>query len=692
MNNIEQKNFLCATDFGAQGSDFTTKGYIAEASNVITVDHVGDFRIGDEIIVTGCNIHNPARVLFERRDTSPINPRPWHHGAELLDRVEHRGYNGSDGDWVVYYFDICPEAADTFRWTKDFGRNWNEDVPLTDGWIKLSDGTEVRINDFPERSFGCTAAIVWSARLVADIEKIEGNHIYLSQKANYSNVCTVMHSDTKALQNAINTAITEGHNLFLPNGRYRIHGSLYIQNALSFTLEGESSAGVIIDNSLGNVGVEKPEGSCFIIDEGREVSLKNLSMVGCLGFADRDMAGNLFCRGGDAVWGFYLQKSNATCVHNTERVYIENCHAKRMSAECFYARGDSRKPDYIPEKYCRSLTYMRCTVEDCARNAFNNNDQAELTSLLYCRVKDIGGCAWEGANRFVKIIGCYFNNAGSIGIGNVRRRVEEFEHLGTGQHIITENYFEGGIPYGDAMIVIGSTASQVCISNNTFINFNSNAIKILGECGSQDTPPENVIISSNSIDLTAEGDEEKNRYGIQIGAGFVTVSDNHIYVRGKANSFTTGVIVSDDAVRVNIHDNTISMLGTGIESRKVIGRVGIVVSETVFYREEGRMAIATKPMLLRRRSDRYRGWRIKWLVDGSESEIFDFDPISKTFTLTKPRSMKSRDEFYIYPTRVLPWYIHHNLIDSCDNPLYLDTFSGQRANAGENLVADNEGV
>lgn len=679
--------FLSAASFGASGSEFMTAGQTTKDSNVIVVDNIGDFKVGDEILVIGGNIHNPKRVLFDRRDTSPINPRRWNFCVDLGDSVEHRGYDGTDGAWVVYYFDIYPESKDTFRWTKDFGRTWHENVPLSDGWITLCDGTEVKISDFPERHFGCTAAIVWSSRLIANIEKIEENRLYLSAEANIDANCKIVHSDTAALQRAIDAAISSGKNLLIPNGRYRITSSLYIKDAKSFTLQGESTA-AFIDNSLGNVGIESPEGSCFIIDGGTEVNLKNISMEGSLGFDGRDMAGNLNCRGGDSVWGFYLMKSNATCVHNTERVYIENCHAKRMSAECFYASGDSRKLNYIPEKYCRSLTYMRCTVEDCARNAFNNNDQGELTSLLYCKVKNVGGCAWEGANRFVKIEGCYFNNAGSVALGNVRRRLEDFEHLGTGQHTITNNFFEGGAPYGDAMIIIGSTASQVCISNNTFINFNSNAIYVLGATRAEDSPPENIIIRGNSIDLTAEGAAPKERYGIRITAPFVTASDNHIYVRGECDKSASGIIVSDDATRINIHDNTVCALGVGIASEKVLGCVGEVSSDTVFYRKEYRAASEIKPMLLRRRSHRYRSWILQWLKDGSTSVISDFDPITKSFTISEPRDLKSDDEFYIYPENAVAWNIHHNIIDGCERGMCLDTFSGRRAELSGNLLFD----
>ena len=98
-------------------------------------------------------------------------------------------------------------------------------------------------------------------------------------------------------------------------------------------------------------------------------------------------------------------KCNAMKIRNTRRVYVENCHARKMSAECFYSGGTSRTLHSEPEQYTTSITYIRCSVEDCARNAFNNNDFAENTHIIDCRIRDVGGCAWEGASRFVQMRG-----------------------------------------------------------------------------------------------------------------------------------------------------------------------------------------------------------------------------------------------------------------------------------------------
>lgn len=680
-------SFLNARDFGAAGSQYKTEVQTVAGSNLVTVRDIGDFQVGDEVILSKCNVHFRTKVLFERRDTSPVNRRPWKHNQPLGDRIELEGYDGSQGCWVVYYIDIAPEKPGTFRWSNDFGTIWHEDIPLTEGWIPLEGTIRVKINSFKEREYGCTAAFVCTDRLVTVIEKIEGNQLHLAAPANRTTIGEISHSDTLALQRAIDTAVAEKKNLFLPNGTYKLTGSLHINHATSFTLEGESAGNTVIDNSFGNIGVEQQEGSCFYINEGEEVNIKNLSMFGGSKWTERNQMGLVGALGGSSVWGFYLKKSNATCTHQTKRVYIENCHARNMSAECFYSAGVGREKaaeDNAPDQYSRSIIYMRCSVEDCARNAFNNNDYAEGTSLLYCRARNVSGCAWEGASRFVKVHGCYFCNCGSFGLGNVRRRNEIHDKLPTGQHIITDNYFESGISYGSAMIMIGSMATQVLIQNNSFVNFNSNAIWVMGEGREVDSPPENVIISGNCFDMTAINSESKERYAIKITSNYVTVADNQIYARGAVDEKFTGIIVSDDAYRITIHDNSITGCGHGIRSEKVPGEVGIVQSDTEFYRSHS--DVDHKPMLLRPRSHRYKGWHLVWLADGSESELLDFDPLSLVFTLKEPKKLSTGDAFYLYNPTGLRWMIHHNMLDNCSTPLLLDTYSGKRAMLESNQI------
>ncbi len=683
-----REGFLDARDFGASGSEYKTVAHATAGSKFFILDDIGDFKVGDEVYLSGCNVHFASTQLFERKDMKVRNRRPWHYTQPLLDRVELRGYDGSEGDWVTYFFDIYPESPDTFRWSKNYGRTWHEDVPLKTGeWTPLGNGVEVKINDFKEREWGATAVFVCSSRLHATIENIEGNTVTLSKSANKSCKTLMMHSDSAAIQRAIDAALTEKKNLFLPNGKYRLTNKLSIINAESFTFEGESAANTVIDFSLGGLDIDDFGGSCFYVKGGNEVTLRNLFMLGNLGYKDRDLGANLFCRGGSSVYGFYFHKTNATCVLSTRRMLIENCHARKMSAECFFSAGVSREAADPPGAYTTELTYLRCSVEDSCRNAFNSCDKSENVSMLYCRVKDVGNAAFEGASRFNKIHGCYIKNAGPIALGNARRRVDWLNKLGTGQHVITDNYFEGCTTDGKfPLIKVGSAASQATISNNIFVNFNSSAIAVFGEGLSGDTPPENVIISGNSIDLTAVGEESRERYGIKITSSFATVADNHIFVRGDMDGRVSGIMLSDDVVRLSVHDNTIAGCKAAIVSEKVLGVVGDVVDGVTFYREEKSITQALKPMLLRVASHRYRGWKLLWLSDNTESEILDFDPIELHFTLKEPRKMTPGDKFYIYGPNALPWSIHHNIIENCENAILIDSFVENRAILDGNII------
>jgi len=49
-----------------------------------------------------------------------------------------------------------------------------------------------------------------------------------------------------------------------------------------------------------------------------------------------------------------------------------------------------------------------------------------------CRIVDVGGCAWEGASRFVKFVNNYVRNAGTVAIGNISSREADFEVLPRG--------------------------------------------------------------------------------------------------------------------------------------------------------------------------------------------------------------------------------------------------------------------
>jgi hypothetical protein len=251
--------------------------------------------------------------------------------------------------------------------------------------------------------------------------------------------------------------------------------------------------------------------------------------------------------------------------------------------ECFYSEGGFRtvgKPE--PAQYTKAITYLRCSVVDNARNAFNNNDLAENTSILYCRIVDVGGCAWEGASRFVKFIGNYVRNSGTVAMGNISNREAHLEELGTAQHIIADNVFESSVPYGGCAIRSAYGASQVIIRNNLFINFNSSAVDIWSAGDATHLPSANTIVSGNIFDMTCVTDKPVVRHAVSVSATDTVVSDNQIYVRGTCDPQVTGIKLTEPMLNLNIHDNLIRNCGDGITTSRARSTVSEVVDPRTF--------------------------------------------------------------------------------------------------------------
>lgn len=665
--------WLNARDFGASGSKFQTTASTTADSDRITVAEVGDFKVGQGVMVSRCNIHYNRKDLYGPRDVYAAN-RP------LKDEVEVRGYDGSTGSWVVYLLDIDPARPNVFRWTDDFGRSWHADLPITNAWQRLSGGTEVRFNTFDWKN-GYTVILSARDQLVTSIDKIEGKVLTLRDRASGSvSDAVICHNDTGALQAAIDCALKEKKHVHVPVGNYRLSGPLMVKNASAITIEGASAVETVLDISEG-------EGACFELREGTEVTLRNFSMVGNSGFDRRDQAGNMPTRGGTAVWGFYFKRCNALGISNTSRVLVENCHARKMSAECFYSAGRSRTATSEPKQYTISITYLRCSVEDCARNAFNNNDMAENTSILFCRVRDVGGCTWEGASRFVRFIGNYVRSGGTVAMGNIRSRGAHLEQLGSGQHIIADNVFESACPYGGCMIRAGACATQVIIRNNLFVNFDSSAVHISGDTGPRDLPASNALITGNIFDMTAIGEPSRSRTAVLVTASDVTVSDNQIYVRGVPDPLLTGISLRDDALNIGVHDNLLRNCGIALTATRVGGKVGEALDASTFLRQGG------APPLLQRRSHGYRGWHLVWFKAGKpdgQSVIDHFDPETCRFTLREPRAMKPGDAFEMFPAMGAQWNIHDNTLSGCLRPVVLNAYGSEMSLLKDNLISRGE--
>ncbi len=344
-------------DCGASGSKFETTAATADGSKQITVANVGDFKVGQGVMVSRCNIRYSPTQLWGTGE-------PYRNSKLLQNSVEVRGCDGSGGSWVIYILDIEPSASPAFRWSDDLGRTWHPKVSITHDWQPLSGGVEVRLN---QRDWESGYVIAFGARdqLVSRIEKIEGNVLTLSDAANRTvKDAVVRHNDTLAIQAAVDRALKEKHGVYVPVGHYRLAHSIRVRNAAAIAIEGASAVDTLLDISDG-------EGACFTLTGGTEVTIRNFRMTGFMGFDERDKAGYINTRGSTYIWGFGLKHCNAVTINGTERVLVENCHASRMSGEGFVAGGPSRGTVKRGQSYSQWLTYQRGCVTDSARDAFD---------------------------------------------------------------------------------------------------------------------------------------------------------------------------------------------------------------------------------------------------------------------------------------------------------------------------------
>ena len=114
-------NYINARDFGASGSSFETVGHTVAGSDRIVLDDIGDFEVGQQIKMSDVF---PRCTCFCYFDPPPSRKITRQAGNE----VEFRGWDGSNGDHVVYYLDIDPANTSVCRWSDDQGRSWHNDV------------------------------------------------------------------------------------------------------------------------------------------------------------------------------------------------------------------------------------------------------------------------------------------------------------------------------------------------------------------------------------------------------------------------------------------------------------------------------------------------------------------------------------------------------------------------------------
>jgi hypothetical protein len=666
--------WLNVIECGASGSNYETAAVTAAGSKQITVADAGDFRPGQGVVISKCNPCQKSRCF-----RGACKNVQW--SKELGDRAELRGYDGSQGEWLTIFLDVPSGVSSTFRWSEDFGRTWLPTVPITGDWQPLRDGMEVRFNNYDWEN-GYTVIFSLNGYLKTTIEAIKGNAVTLRDApVRATKDAMLRHRDDDALQAVIELAVREKKNIYFPVGQYQLSRGLFVRDADGMTIEGASGVNTVIDISRG-------EGACLTLERGTEVNIRNLKMVGHSGYDRRDACGNIGLLGASYVWGFCANWCSAVGVYGTERVLLENCHGTRMSHECFYSRGPHRKGMDEPEQYTKELTFLRCSVVDSGRNAFNNNDFAENTSVLYCRIVDVGGCSWEGASRFVRFIGNYVRNAGSVAMGNIRSREAHLEALQSAQHIVADNVFEGRTCYGLCAIRASAGAAQVVIRNNLFVNYNTSAVEILGTGSEEDMPASNVTVTGNIFDMTNIGEESRLRTVIHVAASDMLVSDNQIYVRGGQNPDVTAIRITEPALNLNIHDNLIRHCGEGIVTASSRSHVGLIIDPKTFTPAAATLPLECTVPYERRQSHRYRGWTMLPLHDGHPSAslvIDDFDPETFQFRLREPHGMTVGQAFEVIAPAA-SWNIHDNTIDSCLKPVRLISHGSSSSLFRNNLI------
>ena len=165
-----ERGWLNARDCGASGSEFGTTAAATAGSKEIVVAEVGDFRAGQGVMLSECNPRYVKNVVW-----GPRQIITWEKPLE--NRAEIRGYDGTQGDWVVLFLDV-PKGSKTFRWSEDFARSWKPTVAITGDWQPLRDGLEIRFNPHDWEQ-GYTVVFAARGQLETVIEKLEGNVVTL---------------------------------------------------------------------------------------------------------------------------------------------------------------------------------------------------------------------------------------------------------------------------------------------------------------------------------------------------------------------------------------------------------------------------------------------------------------------------------------------------------------------------------
>ena len=686
--------FLSVTEFGASGSTFETTATTVAGSPQLTVAEPGDFKAGEWVAVSGADVRYLGGTIYGPGE-------PYRTGRSLGQEIEIRGYDGSAGNWMVYLLEVDGAEPLTFRWSDDRARTWaGHKTPVTFDWQKLSSGIEIRFKSH-ELKPGNMISFHARDQLVSRIEKVDGKVLTLEKAANRALAqAEVRHNDTIPLQAAIDAAIAARKNIYFPAGYYRLQQGLEVRNA-SIQIEGQSGENTVLDITEGT-------GACFGLRGGMDITIRNFRMLGHTGLTN--MAGSFTLSSGFRFWASAIKPCNAVTITGTERVLIENVHAVRMASEAFYCQGPYRAGKEEPKHYTKALTYLRCSVKDCAANGFNNNDIAENTSVLYCRIDGAGWHAWEGPSRFIRLIGNYVRNAGPFTVGDMSHRHDHLSELGCGQAVVTDNVFEGNGRSEGISVIYG--ASQVVVANNLFINYNGDAITVTSETESSSFPAHTVTVANNIVDMTYQSDDttaqqeadrlsaealgrpgpatrSRGRTGIKVNASNVIIANNQVYVRDQCDPKVAGIAVSEPALNIDVHDNLIRNCGWGLITRRASAKVEQVVDERTFLNDGVPFEWPGSHL--------YRGWTVVWLAEGKPvgtSVLEGYDPKTLRFRLREPRTMKAGDRFETFPPTGANWTIHDNTVSGCQWPVTLDSYGSESSFFRGNIVSrgDAKGV
>ena len=679
--------YLNPKDFGASGSDFTALGKIAGQTNLLELEETGDFQAGQWITAEGCFYHTYGMVNFEKAPYLSANQKPLENELEIkgLENAGNRQtfvfhfHGNKTVSWLAvdpkYQTWHVPEAAVTRFW------QWQGDhIPLAESWFELLDSVKVRFHFFDWKP-GAILVLHVQNRLLAKIEKIEGNTLILDRCANRSaEHIRVRHHDQEPLQKCLDQAVKEKKGMLIPPGHYNLDRGLWVRDA-SAVIAGSGPESTVID-------VSQAHTAAFWVGGGREFVLKDLAVIGNTGYNELPCCRPFMTDSNYGFWPTANQQmetfgSAALNLSGTEFVLCENLSVSRMASEALYLHGSDRggTPPFIQKEhegiesifhqYTKQCIFRRCRVFDCGFNAFNNNDFAENTIIEGCHVENVGNFC-ENASRFTRIIGNYVYNAHTLSLFPIQSP-QEFS--GISQAIVIGNIFEGGKQNRG----LGMFGDEIIVSGNTLTGFSKeSAVDITGS---------KVVLSGNVIDLTRDSNGlEHQRDGVRVNGNCVIICDNQIGQRKTDKANVVGISICEASRNVLIHDNIIRNCTVGIRSglrmaHRVHPEDTTSCSWSGEYRrftvkicrvgEDGTITGMIPEYLLAARN--LAG---KWIAEdsaGKEHLIPELKMISGTELSFTPLSgtFQNGDELRLFPND-LNWNIHDNMILDCDLELLFD--------------------